>query len=398
MVFENPGGRDSKKAMTSGLRSTDAAMKKDGIARAPEDEQLKRLERRERETRQGPQRPKRRSLSPEQRREILNELFFEGAARAPYIKQFYSLLTLAGIIATFGLIIDSTAVVIGAMLLSPLMTPILGIAASLVMGWPQRAGRVAIRLFIATAFVFGLAWLIPWIMQFPTSIHIPDEILGRTNPNFADLLVALCAGLAAAYMLVRKEAISALPGVAIAVALVPPLCVSGLLTYFTEYHLAWEAFVLYFTNLTAIVLMAGAVLLVMGFKPKVRDLRLHLRVTAGLMMASGIVALVAIPLGQRTFNDIRDLHDRVVAYRVIEDWIGENPVELIDVEVEDNLIQVKLLINLPFSSFPKSKQTDLRAYLTPEMTIEKLKQQLIETLNKQVNVSLKGTFVFGGSI
>jgi uncharacterized hydrophobic protein (TIGR00271 family) len=336
----------------------------------------------------------RKSLSHEQRREILNQLFFEGEARMPYVKQFYSLLALAAIIATFGLMRDSTAVVIGAMLLSPLMTPILGVAASLVMGWPVRAGRVAMRLFFATLFVFGLAYLILFVFGVPTNIVIPAEIVARTNPKMAELLVGLCAGLAAAYMLVRKETVSALPGVAISVALVPPLCVAGILTYFKEYALAWEAFVLYATNLVAIILTAGAVLLLTGFKPRVKDLKLHLRVAAGMTMAAFFVGLVAIPLSIRTINDIRDLHDRQVAIKVITDWIGENSVEIVDVEVEDNLMQVYLRINLPYEALHKDLRSTMQANLNPEMTVEALQQRLIKALDKKVDITLKGHLAY----
>jgi hypothetical protein len=79
-------------------------------------------------------------LSFEQRKEILDQLYFEGERRIPHIKQFYLMLSLAAVIATFGLMRNSPAVVIGAMLISPLMTPILCISATLVMGWPVRAG------------------------------------------------------------------------------------------------------------------------------------------------------------------------------------------------------------------------------------------------------------------
>jgi len=82
-----------------------------------------------------------------------------------------------------------------------------------------------------------------------------------------ELLIALSAGIAAAYMLVRRETLSILPGVTIAVALIQPLYVSGLLVYFKEYALAWNAFLLYATNLVAIILTAGTVLLLTGFKP-----------------------------------------------------------------------------------------------------------------------------------
>ena len=336
----------------------------------------------------------RRIMSHEQRREILNELFFEGEERMPYVRQFYSLLAISTLIASLGLMKNSTAVVIGAMLLSPLMTPILAFAAGLVMGWPVRSGRLAIRLVFATLFVFGLAYLLPLVFRIPTNVVVPAEILERTNPRMGELLIALSAGIAAALMLLRRETLSILPGVAIAVALIPPLCVSGLLVYFKEYALAWNAFVLYATNLVAIILTAGTVLLLTGFKPRVKDLKLNLRVAAGMTMITFFVALVAVPLGIRSINDLRDLHDRQVAISVIDDWIGENSVEIVDVEVEDNLLQVFLLVNLPIESLYERRVSAFRAYLSPEMTIDALKQRLIAVLNKEVNITLKGSFAF----
>jgi len=265
----------------------------------------------------------RRIMSHEQRREILNELFFEGEERMPYVKHFYSLLTISALIAITGLYRNSPAVVIGAMLLSPLMTPILAFAAGLVMGWPVRSGRLAIRLLFATLFVFALSYLVPLVLRLPTNIVIPPELLARTNPKMGELLIALSAGIAAALMLLRRETLAILPGVAISVALIPPLCVSGMLSYAQEYALAWEAFVLYATNLVGIILTAGIVLLLTGFKPRVKDLKLNLRVAAGMTMITFFVVLVAVPLGMRTFCDIRDLRDRQVAISVIDDWIGD---------------------------------------------------------------------------
>ena len=336
----------------------------------------------------------RRIMSHEQRREILNELFFEGEERMPYVRQFYSLLAISTLIASLGLMKNSTAVVIGAMLLSPLMTPILAFAASLVMGWPVRSGRLAIRLLFATLFVFALSYLFPLFFRIPTNVVVPAEILERTNPRMGELLIALSAGIAAALMLLRRETLSILPGVAIAVALIPPLCVAGLLVYFKEYALAWNAFVLYATNLVAIILTAGTVLLLTGFKPRVKDLKLNLRVAAGMTMITFFVALVAVPLGIRSINDLRDLHDRQVAISVIDDWIGENSVEIVDVEVEDNLLQVFLLVNLPIESLYERRVSAFRAYLSPEMTIDALKQRLIAVLNKEINITLKGSFAF----
>jgi uncharacterized hydrophobic protein (TIGR00271 family) len=361
------------------------------------DAELAALEHKKRQQAKNKEGKGRKSLPPEQRREILNQLFFEGEARMPYVKQLYLLLTLSALIATLGLVRNSPAVVIGAMLLSPLMTPILAFTASLVMGWPVRASRTAIRLVFATVFVFSIAYLLPVIFRVPTNVVIPAEIIARTGPRMAELLIGLCAGIAAAYMLIHKETISVLPGVAISVALVPPLCAAGILAYLKEYGLAWQAFVLYATNLVAIILTAGIVLLLTGLKPAVKDLKLNLRVAAGMILITLFVALVAVPLSIRTFNDLQDRHDRQIAISVIKDWIGENNVEIIDVDVEGNLLQVFLRINLPLESMYNERREPLKANLSPDMTIDLLQQRIVEVLGKEVKVTLKGSFAFWNS-
>ncbi len=292
---------------------------------------------------------------------------------------------------------NSPSVVIGAMLISPMMTPILGVSASLVMGWPERAGRVSIRLIFSTLYVFSISYLILAIFQIPTDIVIPPEIIARTNPKIAELIIGLCAGIAAAYMLVHKETSFALPGVAISVALVPPLCVSGILAYFREYNLAWQAFVLYSTNLVAIILTASSVLLLFGFMPNRKDVSLYFRVTAGMITTVLIVVLVAVPLTTRTLDDFRDAHDRKVAIAVVREWIGKNSVEIVEVEVKDNLLEVSLRINLPMRSLYERGHLAMKANLSKDMTLESLKQSLTAVIGKEVNVTLKGSFAFWNS-
>ena len=79
---------------------------------------------------------------------------------------------------------------------------------------------------------------------------------------------------------------------------------------------------------------------------------------------------------------------------MIEDWIGENNVEIIDVEAEDNLLQVFLRINLPLELLYTERRLTLRENLSPEMTIDSLQQRLVEVLGKEVQITLKGAFAF----
>lgn len=171
-----------------------------------------------------------------QTRDILR---FEGADKRAYWRRFTMLLGLSVVIATMGLVRDSGAVVIAAMLIAPLMTPILGIAASMVVGRNNRALILLGAVLVAAVFSIGLAWLIVYIADVPKGIVRPLQITARTDPGTEDLIIALAAGVAGAYVQVNKNEVSLLPGAAIGVALVPPLCATGVLLYFGDFSDAY---------------------------------------------------------------------------------------------------------------------------------------------------------------
>ncbi|MDJ0948615.1 MAG: DUF389 domain-containing protein [Alphaproteobacteria bacterium] len=385
-------GRDEDSPRTAADRTTADKAKQD--SNATEDAQLAAWERDEYEFGRLKIGHKRRSLTPERRREILDELFFEKERYWPYVRQFYTLLLISVIIATMGLGIDQPAVVIGGMLIAPLMTPMLAISAALVMGWPVRMLRLVLRGFVATALAFGTAYIIPFLFRVPVEFVIPEQILARANPELPDLIIALAAGTAGAYMLVRKEAVSALPGVAVAVALVPPLCAAGFLAYIEKFGLAWEAFLLYLTNLAAIILSACAVLLLMGFKPKVRQWRANLRVALGLVCAVMLVLAVGIPLGMRTTDNIGHLRDRAISVEVVREWKGDTPVKVISVDVAYDVVELFLQIDVPFASFVEWRPENIDSLFPEEMTTERLRELLIKRLGRPVHLIVRGNFGF----
>jgi uncharacterized hydrophobic protein (TIGR00271 family) len=166
-------------------------------------------------------------------------------------------LLLAAGIATFGLVLDSPAVVIGAMLISPLMGPILAAglalaAADIYLGIKSLLS-IVLSCLASILFAATLVWLLPF--QTPT-----NEILARTQPNLLDLCVALFSGIAGSVVLCRGGGgggVTALPGVAIAVALMPPLCTVGfgVGSGFSREIIA-GAGLLFLTNLAAITAAA----------------------------------------------------------------------------------------------------------------------------------------------
>jgi uncharacterized hydrophobic protein (TIGR00271 family) len=196
-------------------------------------------------------------VSSERKLEIVREI----KVGSQPSRSFYILLLAASLIASFGLMANSTAVVIGAMLVSPLMTPIIGMSLALVRGngklfWRATQAEIfGVMLAISIAALFGLL---------PVNPEPTSEMLARTQPNLLDLLVAVLAGFAGAYAMVDERISPALPGVAIATAIVPPLANAGLCLGIGAYAGAWGSFLLFFANFISILLVAAAVFFAAG--------------------------------------------------------------------------------------------------------------------------------------
>lgn len=154
-----------------------------------------------------------RELSADERRLVLEDLFVFGQQNwIPFLVRMGVLLVLSTVIATAGLLSDSAAVVIGAMLVAPLMTPVMAAAAAVVMGWQKRFYSA---LWLVLAMGLGALLLSSLLtLLSPEIVFIPEQILARTRPTYFDLLIALAAGAAGAYTITRKES-NAIPGVAV---------------------------------------------------------------------------------------------------------------------------------------------------------------------------------------
>ena len=277
---------------------------------------------------------RKRDLSPQDRRAVLDQLFSEGPDFVPSLYRHFTLMALSSAIAAFGMLNDSTAVVIGAMLVAPLMTPIIGLSAATVMGWPARQLQTVVIVAASSALAIGIAAAIELVQEGDESL-IPAEVLSRTEPNLLDLGIAIAAGAAGAYVTVRTKAGGALPGVAIAVALVPPLTACGILYARGETGLGNGALLLFLTNLAAIVLSAMVVLLATGFIPRARAARINVRLRLGLAIAVLAVIGVTLPLARYTANEISSADRRQQLTAGIEDWLGGRDVEIQDVQLDE---------------------------------------------------------------
>lgn len=167
-------------------------------------------------------------------------------------------------IATLGLVLNSTGVVIGAMLISPLMTPIVGLGMGLTTGSPFLTLRSAVRVGLSVAVVIGVAAGLTRLLPFH---EITSEIAGRTAPTLIDLAIASFCALAAGFTTVSRasDTVAAAAGTAIGIALVPPLCVSGFGFGVASAKVAGGAALLFTANLCAIVLFTVLVFYCVGY-------------------------------------------------------------------------------------------------------------------------------------
>jgi uncharacterized hydrophobic protein (TIGR00271 family) len=183
------------------------------------------------------------------------------------VARFVTLMTFAAVIATMGVLNDSTAVVIGAMLIAPLMTPLMGIAISVVMGWPSRLTRSALIALAGVVLTIAISYLLTRMAPATFDPTTNGQIVSRSTPTVVDLITATAAGAAGAYGLSRPDVSDALPGVAIAISLVPPLSVIGIAYAEEEWAAGNGALLLFTTNALAIVIMGGVTFVLTGVTP-----------------------------------------------------------------------------------------------------------------------------------
>ncbi|MDA0265918.1 MAG: DUF389 domain-containing protein [Cyanobacteria bacterium] len=236
------------------------------------------------------------------------------------------------IIATFGLISNSTAVIIGAMLIAPLMLPIRGIA----FGILEAEGELIREGFKALGIGTAIAILLSTGLGISTGIVAPygSEILARSQPTLLDLGIAIAAGALAGFAKIEAKLSSSLAGTAIAVALMPPLCVVGLWLAKGNWQGAGGAILLYATNLLGITLACMVAFWLAGYSPLNRARR-------PIQMTLILTSLLVIPLGFSTFelwrqtrleSSVRrallgstDTFQRLQLVDLQTDWLGDVP-------------------------------------------------------------------------
>ena len=214
---------------------------------------------------------------------------------------FIALICFSTALAALGLMLNSSAVIIGAMLVAPLMTPILGAALSLIQG-----NRV-LMVDCAKSLIYGYFSALTLgvlLGVFGNLYGVTDQMQSRSEPGVPDLLIALISGMAAAYCYSRPRLVSALAGVAISAALVPPIATAGIAVAMNEQKIAIGATLLFTTNVVFIIIGAGSVFLLLGIRAKSNQRSLNIWVTR-LSLALVIVAAIhVVPLSSALMSKV----------------------------------------------------------------------------------------------
>ncbi|MBN1146368.1 MAG: DUF389 domain-containing protein [Anaerolineales bacterium] len=205
-----------------------------------------------------------RPISVERRAEVQVQL--RDASHPDF--DFFLLVVLSCVIATQGLLVNSAAIIIGAMLVAPLMSPVIGLGLASITGDDRMLRNATSALVRGAALAILISFLIALLnrsLPFIVLQDLPAEVLARTHPGPIDLGVALAGGIAAAFALAMPNISAALPGVAIATALMPPLCAVGIGLAMGRLDVAMGAFVLFITNAITITFAASLVFYFLGF-------------------------------------------------------------------------------------------------------------------------------------
>ena len=277
-----------------------------------------------------------------------DQLFFEGPERNRHLTRFWLLLLLAAVIASAGVVSDSTATVIGAMIVAPLMTPILGIVLAVVLADRANLRRCVLLVVGGAAAVIAVGWLLGLFVPYPVVAASNSQVIARVTPRIVDLVAALATGSVGSVALARSDVSDTLPGVAIAISLVPPLAVVGLTLESGAPRQALGAFLLFATNVIAI-LASGIVVMALyhvgraGGAGGVSDQTTTpaFQRTAGIVIIAVLLLVVLVPLWVNENQIDRAMVRQSEVAAVADQWANGAGWSVVGVNATGNRVLVE---------------------------------------------------------
>jgi len=290
---------------------------------------------------------------------------------------YFVLVVLSSMIATLGLLTNSGAVIIGAMLVAPLMSPIIGLGLGSLIGDEPLLKNSASAILRGAVIAVLISIFLTWLnasLPFITLHNLPAEVLARTRPTPIDLLIALAGGLAAAFALAQPSLSAALPGVAIATALMPPLGTVGVGIAMGRWDVAGGALLLFVTNAVTIAFASMLVFWVLGFQPGQQN-KHGQRVPRSLAISAFVTLLMLLPLSYLSFSFFQEASRTRQIDTVISEEIVKRGAVLsapIVSDVKEGVLHLEITVRTPkqlYYSEVNSLQEDIALRLQEPVAI-----------------------------
>jgi len=280
------------------------------------------------------------------------EVLSEGAR--PTI-EYYILIVLSCIIATTGLLQGSTATIIGAMIVAPLMTPILAFSLGVIWGDGTIIKTSLSSLVKGIMLAIAISSFIAYFIPMP---GYSAEILARTKPNLFDVIVALGSGIVGAYGNANKKISNTLVGIAIAVALMPPLCTVGIGIGTFNRQVASGAFVLFAINLVSISLAGAVVFWAMKIHPTLADEgKVMKRALYQIVLSVVVLGAIAIPVGLYMFEGYRESTARQTFQAILLEEMPDTSI--FDIRIEKHRDRYFFLLTLSGEKLPEKNSVNM---------------------------------------
>jgi uncharacterized hydrophobic protein (TIGR00271 family) len=306
----------------------------------------------------------------------VHRMLSEGAT--PTI-EYYILTTLSAIIATAGLIQGSTAIIIGAMIVAPLMTPILAFSLGVIWGDLGLIRNSAVSILRGTVFSI----LISAAIAFLTPIAgYSAEIVARTRPDLFDVIVAIASGTVGAYGYANRKVSSTLVGIAIAVALMPPLCTIGIGMGTLNLDMTLGATTLFLINLISISLSSSVIFWLMRIHPVFADAEMvKKRAIHQIIVSFVILTAITIPVSYFMWERYSDETIKSHTSSYVEE--GLKDVTVYDIQIKKNDEGSVLYLTLKGGTVPKKYQVDdlKKRILKDHPKLSDVKIEFIITVN-----------------
>ena len=263
---------------------------------------------------------------------------------------FFLMVLLSCVIATLGLLTNSAAVIIGAMLVAPLMSPIIGLGLASITGDARLfrdAGIALVQGALAAILISIILTFFNRLLPFITLQDLPTEIVARTRPSPIDLTIALAGGMAAAYALAQPQLSAALPGVAIATALMPPLCTVGIGIALNRWDVAGGAMLLFVTNAVTIAFAGILIFFVLGFSPRRGQNGLLPR---ALVISAILTLVLLVPLTIFSVRFFTQASENIVINQVVDNEVTRQGAQLASLQTTQNGDTLQMNITLRTST------------------------------------------------